>query len=133
MINLMIKNLEQLLSGDLSEIESNLRKISLDCLEKAIQSVMPRKLIEKSVKVMNNTLYIKDDAYPLGDFDSIYIIGGGKASADMFFSLEKLFLKIPNIQYQGIINVPQNQDISIYESINNVKINSASHPIPNQS
>lgn len=133
MTNLLIKNLEQLLSGGLSEIELNLRKISLDCLEKAIQSVMPRKLIEKSVKVMNNTLYIQDDAYPLEDFHSIYIIGGGKASADMFFSLEKFFLKIPNIHYQGIINIPQNQEISTYDITSNVKINLASHPIPNKS
>lgn len=133
MTNLLIKNWEQLLSGSLSEIELNLRKICLDCLEKAIQSVMPRKLIEKSVKVMNNTLYIQDDAYPLEGFNSIYIIGGGKASADMFFSLEKFLLKIPNIRYQGIINVPQNQDVSIYDMTSDVKINPASHPIPNQS
>jgi glycerate 2-kinase len=133
MTNLLIKNLEQLLSGGLSEIELNLRKICLDCLEKTIQSVMPRKLIEKSVKVMNNTLFVQDDPYPLEDFNSIYIIGGGKASADMFFSLEKLLLKIPNIQYQGIINVPQNQDVSIYNISSYVQINPASHPIPNQS
>ena len=133
MTNLLVKNLEQLLSGGLSEIELNLRKISLDCLEKAIQSVMPRKLIEKSVKVMNTTLYIQDDAYPLEDFKSIYIIGGGKASADMLFSLEKFILKIPNIHYQGIINVPQNQDIRTHDMRSDVEINLASHPIPNKS
>ncbi|MHA1669910.1 MAG: glycerate kinase type-2 family protein [Promethearchaeota archaeon] len=133
MTNLLIKNFEQLLSSNLSEIELNLRKISLDCLEKAIQSVMPRKLIEKSVKVMNNTLYVQDDAYSLENYDFIYIIGGGKASADMFFSLEKLLLKIPHIQYKGIINVPQNQDLNIYDMTSNVEINLASHPIPNQS
>jgi len=133
MTNLLIKNLEQLLSGNLTEIELNLRKTCLYCLEKAIQLVSPRKLIEKSIKVMNTTLYIQDDAYPLENFDSIYIIGGGKANADMFFSLEKLLLKIPNLQYQGIINVPQNQDVGTYDMTGNVQINIASHPIPNQS
>ena len=133
MTNLLIKNLAQLLSKGLSETELNLRKISLDCLEKAIQSVMPRRLIERSVKVINDTLCVQDDAYPLEDFNSLYIIGGGKASADMFFSLEKLLLKLPNIRYQGIINVPQNQDMSNYDMKSDVEINPASHPIPNKS
>lgn len=132
MTNLLIKNIEQLLSSELTETELKLRKISLDCLEKAIESVMPKKLIEKSLKIMNNTLYIQDDAYPMNNFNSIYIIGGGKASADMFFSLEQLLQKIPNIQIQGIINVPENQDINFYDLKSEVKINPASHPIPNQ-
>jgi glycerate 2-kinase len=133
MTNLLIKNLKQLLPDNLSEIEFNLRKLCINCLEKAIQSVMPRKLIEESVIVLNNTLYIQNEPFPLKDFNSIYIIGGGKASAEMFFALENLLIKIPNIHYQGIINVPQNQDISNYELKRDVEINLASHPIPNQS
>lgn len=125
-----IKNTSELLIKQLNKDQLNLRQIAINSIEIALNSVQPAKLIRKAVKIYENKLYIKNDEYNLDDFDKIYIIGGGKATAEMAFSFEKILVE-SNVNYEGMINVPEGLDIGQSEVSSKIKINYASHPIPN--
>ncbi|MFX1324531.1 MAG: glycerate kinase [Promethearchaeota archaeon] len=125
-------NNSDLLLKDLDKEQLYLRKFALKLLETAIDAVKPSKLIEKSVKVQNNKLIIQRDEFDLRNFKKIYIIGGGKATAEMAFTLEKILLSINEIEYEGIINVPEGTPNNKLLKETNLTINYASHPIPNE-
>ncbi|MFW9824230.1 MAG: glycerate kinase, partial [Candidatus Thorarchaeota archaeon] len=127
-----VKNSSALLSKDLDKEQLSLRKFALELLEAAIDAVKPSKLIEKAVKVQYNKLIIHYDEYDLTKFKRVFIIGGGKATAEMAFTLEKILLSINKIEYYGSINVPEGTPYNESLKETNLKINHASHPIPNE-
>ncbi len=125
-----IKNTSQLFIEQLNEDQLYLRQIGINSIEVALKSVQPKELIQKAIKIFNNKLSIMNDEYNLNDFDKVYIIGGGKATADMAFSLENILVD-SNINYEGIINIPEGLNIDQSILSRKIKINYASHPIPN--
>ena len=127
-----IKNSSQLLPKELHKTQLNLRKLGLKTLEKALTAVKPGNLIQNAINILNNKLNIYGDIYDLGNFENIYIIGGGKASADMLFSLEEILLKANYSNYGAIINVPNGLKIDRSYNESKIKINFASHPIPDE-
>ncbi|MBD3197392.1 MAG: DUF4147 domain-containing protein [Candidatus Lokiarchaeota archaeon] len=133
MDKMIFKNYSELLQDNLSEKQRKVRELALSCLEEAIKSVEPKNLLRKSLIIQNHTLNIQGNTLDLTKFSKIYIIGGGKASAEMASSLERIITSIDrSIDYEGIINVPEGLEID--HDIKNEKIqyNYASHPIPNQ-
>ena len=131
MILTFVKNASQLLKGELSNFQLVLRKIGLESLEKALYAVKPKNLIEKSIKTQNGFLIIKNDRYSLSDYEKIYIIGGGKAAAEMAVTLEKILSDTTDIMYEGIINIPKGLDLKSNVSTK-ITFNYATHPIPNE-
>jgi len=129
---LYIKNTSELLRSDLDEDQLYLRTIAIEALERSIDAVKPQKLVEKAIKIQDSLLTIQNDEYNLKEFKRIFIIGGGKASAEMAFSLEQLLLDHTNITYKGIINVPKGTVNPELLKRSKIKINYASHPIPNK-
>ena len=127
-----IKNTTELLRNDLNENQLFLRKIAIQGLEIAIGAVKPKSLIKNSIKVINNSLMIQNDEYKLTNYHKIYIIGGGKATAEMLFSFESILSRVENLDYEGIINVPKSSVNSKMLGGNKIKINYASHPVPDE-
>lgn len=125
-----IKNANELFIKDLNEDQSYLRKIAIEALQKAINAVKPKNLIKNSIKVQGNILAIQSDEYDLNEYNKIYIIGGGKATAEMVFSFESILSKLKNVDYKGIINVPKGSVKPELLEGSRIKINFASHPIP---
>lgn len=132
MFSLFVKNTSKLLGKDLDENQIYLRKLAINTLEKAIFAVKPQNLIEKAINIQNNHLIIKNDEFDLRRFKKISIIGGGKATAEMAFSLEEILLNNSDITYDGIINVLKGTVKSELISKSKIKINYAAHPIPNE-
>jgi len=129
---LFVKNLSQLTPKSLDKITLELRRVGLEVLEIAIKSVEPSKLIQNNVKIIDGKLNIQKDKFDLNKFSNIFIIGGGKASAQMTLALEKILKKQPKIKYEGFINIPEGQIIRDYSPLSKIKMNRASHPIPNE-
>ena len=127
-----IKNITQLLSKDLDETQLYLRKIGLEILENALTAVKPENIINNNIKIQNNYLFIQQDKYDLSKFNRFIIIGGGKATAEMSFALENILKSIPQKEYGGLINVPDNLDFNSSNSTSRIVLNYASHPIPNK-
>ncbi|UCD01665.1 MAG: DUF4147 domain-containing protein [Promethearchaeota archaeon] len=127
-----IKNTPQLLLKDLDKNQLILREIGINALEMSISAVKPENLMEKSIKIHNNKLYIENDEYDLDKFKKIYIIGGGKATAEMALSLERFLINFKEIEYEGIINIPKDKEKQEFFEKSKISINFASHPIPNE-
>ncbi len=132
MLLLYIKNTSQLLSDDLNPNQLILREIGLQALEKSIYAVKPKMLMKNSVRIMKNKLFIQNDEFDLTKFNNIFIIGGGKATAEMALSLERFLKSFGEVTYEGIINIPINtKNLDLFEN-SKIKINLADHPIPNE-
>jgi len=130
---LYIKNTAQLLLSDLNKNQKMLREFGLQALEIAIQAVKSKNMMEKSIKIQNGILYIQNDEYDLDRYEKIYIIGGGKATAEMTLSLERFLTSVKDFNYEGIINIPPNAKNQELFKKSKISINYASHPIPNES
>jgi glycerate-2-kinase len=128
---MFVKNTSQLLSVNNYKSQKFLREIGLNCIEKALSAVKPENLIRKSIKIQGDKLIIKDDFFNLEEYDKVYIIGGGKASAEMAYTFEEILLNSP-INYEGIINVPVGLEIKQAETTKKIELNFARHPIPNE-
>ncbi len=132
MFLLFVKNASKLLGKDLDEDQIYLRKLAIEALEKSIRAVQPQNLIDKAIKIQDNRLIIQNDEYDLKKFKKISIIGGGKATAEMAFSLEKILLDYSDITYEGIINIPKDTVNSEILKMSKIKINYAAHPVPDK-
>ncbi|MFX0136216.1 MAG: glycerate kinase [Candidatus Hodarchaeota archaeon] len=114
---MLIKNREKLLEISNSKTRE-LRRVMLDILEIALQSIQVPRLISRSLifnKIPN-----------LDDYNNLYVLGFGKASGGMAEQIEKI-LGIDSIT-NGIIIVPRNIKQTI--NIQKIKILEADHPIP---
>ncbi|MBY8988867.1 MAG: DUF4147 domain-containing protein [Candidatus Lokiarchaeota archaeon] len=128
-----LKNLSQLTPNNIKEESLALRRVSLNALEIALNSVEPEKLIQKNVKIVKDKLIIRNDAFDLSTFSEILVIGGGKASAQMALAIEELLKKYPKINYKGLINIPNSLNIKTHSASSKIKMNLGSHPIPDES
>ncbi len=66
------------------------RKVLLDLIESALESVQPENVFGKNIRLEENILSIKDQTYNLDDYSNIYILGFGKGSARNSKLLENL-------------------------------------------
>ncbi len=132
----------------LSEMLQNLRKIMLEGFHEGLNSVDPETLIRKNVIIKkdaeSNNIILKIRGFNgtfneeiitnLTEFQSVLIIGGGKATLILAETLIKILG--PHIKCYGLINVPhgQNLDKQISFSSGNfhskIEINHSAHPIP---
>ncbi len=90
-----------------------------------VAAVAPDTAVKKCCKRKGKYLYIDDHNYDLSHYQSIYVIGAGKASAPMAKALEEL---IGDNISDGLINVKYAHT----EPLNSVQIVEAGHPIPDQ-
>jgi len=127
---MLIKNRGLLLNKDIPAKYLELRSILIDALEKALRAVKPKVLIKKAVMIDKNLLKIKNFSLDLTQFEKCIIIGGGKATADMAMELETILKSYGKIPFTGIINVPKGLEIDCENFSGSIKINFASHPIP---
>jgi glycerate 2-kinase len=119
----MIKNKFQLIGNGKNESLKNARKLALESLECAVDSVNPKTIVKRQVSIVESYLKVGDDSYNLDLFEHIFIIGGGKAGGPMAEALEEILgSKIT----KGIVNVPHD---SHYET-KIVELHGASHPLP---
>ncbi|MHA1477030.1 MAG: glycerate kinase type-2 family protein [Promethearchaeota archaeon] len=127
-----VKNLSQLTPNNIQEESLALRKIGLNALEIALKSVEPKNLIQDAVKIVKDKLIIRNDKFDLRKFRKILVVGGGKASAQMALAIEEILRKYSKINYNGLINIPNSLKVKGYDVSNKIKMNLASHPIPDE-
>ncbi len=102
------------------------RRLILGALEAALSAVDPKVLINDNVKLRGKTLQIIDRKYLLNNFDSIHVIGAGKASGHM---AEALFDILQDRITDGFVIIPDNLKAKLRTG--KVRLWKASHPIPN--
>lgn len=118
-----VKNKRLLIENGKTELTKKARKLALDSIEHAINSVDPKKLVASKLVLSNSQLKIDGHSFNLDIYTHIFVVGGGKASGAMAEAIEDL---LGNRITAGVINVP-------YGNTNKtkiVKLNQASHPLP---
>lgn len=97
--------------------------------KKGVQRVDPKRLILDSLSLEGNFLEIKTNdeskRFDLTKFEKIYVIGFGKASANMAFALEQL---LANRISKGLVAVKYGH-IAVLEKI---ELLEAGHPVPDE-
>jgi glycerate 2-kinase len=91
----------------------------------ALDSVYPENAINKHVSLKWEDLYIDDHKINLDAFENIYIIGAGKASAQMAKALENILTK--RIK-GGMICIKPGHGTRLH----NILVVEASHPVPDE-
>ncbi len=129
---MFLKNSSQLLQDIKPENALYLRKVALKTLELALEAIKPLNLIHESVSFEKSKLRVLGQEFPLNKEGFIYIIGGGKAAAEMALAIEELLGKNAWDRYEGIINIPEGLELGSIRSKSKIKMNRASHPIPNE-
>ena len=56
-----------------------------------VQSVLPDRLIRNSLKIGDSTLFVNEKRFNLSDFENVFVLGMGKASALMAKEIENIF------------------------------------------
>ena len=118
----MINNRQKLLHGG---AYVRPRRLILEALEAALSAADPRVSVNKNVKLNRKTLHIMGKRYCLKDFDSIRVIGAGKASGHM---AEALFGTLQDRISDGLVIIPENLKTKLQTG--KIKLWKASHPIP---
>ena len=101
------------------------RKEALEIFKSGVESVVPENLIRNNIALKDNILSCQDVFYDLTEYERIYLVGFGKASAGMAKTMEELLgdrLTGGHILTKYHHAVPQKK----------CTITEAGHPIPDQ-
>lgn len=99
------------------------RKIVLDLIESALQSIQAQKVFQKSFSLHGHILKISEKEIDLSKFASVFILGFGKGSAKIATSLEKLLGENLNAGY--VIDASP-------EEFSKIEFTLGTHPLPSQ-
>ena len=124
---------------DRSAIESHHQgyrslNLVLSTIEHSLEYMDPRHLIHRAVKVKGSALEVRSSLQSfslhmsLSSFDSIYLVGAGKATSKMAEALTNILGRRLS---GGAINVPYMSNTHINN--NKICVTEASHPVPDES
>lgn len=101
----------------------NLRKDAEEIFKHVLKTLDSESLVKKKVSINGQTLSVDQREYDLGNYEHIYVIGGGKACAPMAKTIEDI---LGHRLDEGIVIVKYDHGLPL----NKIKIVEASHPIP---
>jgi hydroxypyruvate reductase len=104
---------------------SSLRRQALRIFRAAVKAAAPAQAVTRHLKLRGDTLIGGHHRYRLKDFANIYVIGAGKAGAQMAQAVERLLgARITG----GLVNVKAGESARLRR----VKLNAAGHPFPDR-
>ncbi|MEK7587160.1 MAG: DUF4147 domain-containing protein [Patescibacteria group bacterium] len=112
-----IKNFDQLAVNEL-------RRDALNILEAGLQAIDTKKVIEDSVKIIDETLYVASEKFVLKDFKRIFLIGVGKCASEAALAVEMI---LGDHLTDGVVI-----DVKSGERPKRVKFYLGSHPLPSE-
>jgi glycerate 2-kinase len=104
---------------------SQLRKNAEAIFQAGVEAVNPVHAVKKHVALQDDRLTVGDQVYNLAEYDGIYVIGTGKASAAMSQAVEEL---LGERLKGGVVNVKYGHSFPL----NKIKVNEAGHPVPDE-
>lgn len=113
---MLIKNFESLNS-------TPQRKICLELVEAALESIQPRNIIQQNFSLKENILTIQDKIIDLQGFDRFFLIGFGKGSAGLSKEIENI---LGNLLTEGSV-IDLEPDF-----FSKIKFTLGTHPLPSE-
>jgi glycerate 2-kinase len=121
-----VENKTQLVKNGRTELDRRARRLAVNCLESAVNSVDPNRIVRSRVCLKDSVLSVDQHLFDLRRFRNIYVVGGGKASGSMAAALEQI---LDNHVTRGLVNVPKGD----MHKTRIISLHRASHPIPDES
>jgi glycerate 2-kinase len=121
------ENERGLLQNASSEKFRVLRRDALDILTDAVEAVDPYAAIKNSLEVIDGRLLFRGGELDLGQFERIFVVGGGKASGLMAKAVEEL---LGDLIVEGHVNVLRGTEGRF--DLKKIKLHGASHPVPDE-
>ena len=90
-----------------------------------VKAVEPAPAIRKHLTLKDERLAVNDRVYNLTDFENIYVIGTGKASAAMAQAVEQV---LGQRLKGGVVNVKYGHALPLQK----IQVNEAGHPVPDE-
>ncbi len=90
-----------------------------------VKAVEPAPAIRKHLTLKGERLAVNDRVYNLTDFENIYVIGTGKASAAMAQAVEEVLCERLK---GGVVNVKYGHALPLQK----IQVNEAGHPVPDE-
>ena len=102
-----------------------LRKDAEAIFLEGVKAVNPSTAVLSHVKCQQDRLTVDDRSYDLSDYERVFVIGAGKASAAMAQPIEKLLGSRLN---EGVVQVKYGHGVPLEK----IHINEAGHPVPDE-
>ncbi len=122
---LAIKNKTRLIENGGTQVNRRARKLALESLEACLNAVDPKQMIKTNVVLDGSVLKVGGHSFDLRRFESIYVVGGGKASGSMAEALETI---LGDRITDGLVNVPHGTK----NKTKRINLHGASHPFPDE-
>ncbi len=106
---------------DLARLRKDARSIFLA----GVDAVNPVNAIKKHLSLKDNQLIAGGSKYDLTQFENIFVIGAGKASAAMAQALEEL---LGERLYSGLVNTKYGHGLPLRK----IQLNESAHPVPDE-
>jgi len=104
---------------------SQLRKDAESVFQAGLEAVNPIQAVKKQVTLKDDRLSVGNQEYDLAEFDGVYVIGTGKASAAMARAVEEI---LGGRLKEGVVNVKYGHTFPVRR----IKVNEAGHPVPDE-
>lgn len=110
-----------------NQAESRFREQACELIEAALNAVDPREAVRRFVQVTGDTLRVAEREYSLGQFDRVFVVGAGKASARMAAAVEEL---LNDRIERGLVITKRRQGSA--QPGGRIEIVEAGHPTPDE-
>ncbi|MCX8012534.1 MAG: glycerate-2-kinase family protein, partial [Desulfobacterota bacterium] len=107
------------------EEETELKKECLAIFKAGIKAVDGYQAVKNFLKVDGEELHLSNRSFLISDFKHIYVIGAGKASANMALAIEEI---LGDRLKGGLVVVKYGHTVSLQK----IKVMEAGHPIPDE-
>jgi glycerate 2-kinase len=104
---------------------ARIREDAIAIFQSGLKAVDAANAVRRYVRLENHILTVGDKRYDLDDFSGVYVIGAGKASAEMGRPLEEI---LGDHLISGVINVKYGHA----RALRRVEVNEAGHPVPDE-
>lgn len=121
-----VKNRKALIRKGRDEVERKARRDLLDIVEDTLSAVDPRELVKGAVQLDGDTLRVGGESIDLGEIESIYVAGGGKACFPMARAVDEI---LGDRVTGGVMNVPEEPGTGLDERY---IFHIAGHPRPDE-
>ncbi len=130
----VVQEKTRIIGNGKSPWHANAREALLKLFEAGIAAVNPYSAMKNHVRVTADAIVIGSrglDAcrFPLSEIGKVYVVGGGKATAQMAIALEEI---LGDRIVAGFINIPAEQLRLDPPRLKRIKPTGASHPLPDQ-
>ncbi len=104
-------------------VNTQARKDALEIINAGIEAVLTKPAMYNQIILSNDILHIQKKSWDLSKYQRIFIVGAGKAAADMAEALEHVLGKKVNT---GIVIDTQKRKLK------NIRVVEGTHPLPSQ-